>query len=74
MPDFAKSPAVGSNAYEHLDELDGFPVLTIDYAADGTVLGETRFRGSRIETIDAAGFEPPEGYQKQSIVPQIGVQ
>jgi len=59
MPDFAKSPAVGSHAYEHLDELDGFPVVTIDYADDGTVLGENRFTGSRIAAVDAGEFDPP---------------
>lgn len=74
MPDFAKSPAVGSHAYEHLDELDGFPIVTIDYADDGTVLGENRFTGSRIAAVDADEFEPPADYAEQSIAPKIGVQ
>ncbi len=68
MPDFAKSPAVGTNAYEHLDELGGFPVVTIEYAADGSVVGENHLKSSRVESLDDAEFEPPAGYARKTLV------
>ncbi len=70
MPDFAKSPAVGTNAYEHLEELGGFPVVTIDYSPDGSVIGESRLKESRVESLDDAEFEPPAGYARKTLVQQ----
>lgn len=68
MPDFAKSPAVGTNAYEHLEELGGFPVVTIDYATDGTVTGESHLKRSRIETLADSEFEAPASYAQKTLV------
>lgn len=68
MPDFAKSPAVGSNAYEHLEELGGFPVVTIDYAPDGSVTGESHLKSSRVESLGAAEFDAPAGYARKNLV------
>ncbi len=68
MPDFAKSPAVGTNAYEHLEELGGFPVVTIDYAPDGSVMGESHLKGSRLASLDDSDFEAPEGYARKTLV------
>lgn len=68
MPDFAKSSAVGTNAYEHLEELGGFPVVTIDYAPDGSVMGESHLKRSRIEALDAGEFEAPDGYARKTLV------
>lgn len=68
MPDFAKSPAVGANAYEHLEELGGFPIVTIELAPDGSVLGENRLVSSREETVGADEFEPPADYQRATLV------
>ena len=68
MPDFAKSPAVGTNAYEHLEELGGFPVVTIDYAPDGSIAGESHLRNSRVEALGDDEFEPPAGYARKTLV------
>jgi hypothetical protein len=68
MPEFAKSPAVGANAYEHLEELGGFPIVTIELAPDGSVLGENRLVSSREEAVSADEFEPPAGYQRATLV------
>ncbi len=70
MPDFAKSPAVGTNAYEYLEELGGFPIVTIELGPDGSVLGERRLLNSRKETIAADEFEPPEGYARATLAQQ----
>ena len=68
MPEFAKSPAVGANAYEHLEELGGFPIVTIELAPDGSVLGENRLVSSREETLAADEFEPPADYERATLV------
>jgi hypothetical protein len=68
MPDFAKSPAVGTNAYEHLEELGGFPVVTIDYSPDGNVIGESHLKGSKVASLNAAEFEAPAGYARKTLV------
>ena len=70
MPDFAKSPAVGTNAYEHLEELGGFPIVTIELAPDGSVLGERRLLSSRTESIAADEFDPPADYAQATLVQQ----
>lgn len=68
MPNFAKSPAVGSHAYEHFDDLDGFPVVTIDIGADGAPTGETRLKTSAEQEVDPAAFEPPAGYSQMQVM------
>ena len=47
--------------------------LALEVARLG-VLGENRFTGSSITTVDADEFEPPADYVEQSIAPRIGVQ
>ena len=68
MPDFAKSDQVGSHAYEHLEELGGFPVVTIDHAADGTITDESRLLNSKQTSVDPGSFEPPANYQQQQLM------
>ena len=59
---------MGANAYEHLDELGGFPIVTIELAPDGSVLGENRLVSSREETLAADEFEPPADYERATLV------
>lgn len=68
MPDFAKSDQVGGHAYEHLEELGGFPVVTIDHAADGSVTDESRLLSSKQTDVPADSFEPPANYQRQELM------
>ncbi|MDJ0939169.1 MAG: hypothetical protein QNJ00_05355 [Woeseiaceae bacterium] len=67
MPSFAQSPEQGSHAYEHLKELGGFPVVTIEYDASGNATSESRLRTSRVETVDALTFEAPAGYRQEQL-------
>ena len=68
MPDFAKSSSVGSNAYEHLEELGGFPVVTLDHDGNGSVTAETRLISSKEESVDSASFEAPASYQRMQMM------
>lgn len=68
LPSFAQDPNSGSHAYEHLDELGGFPIVTIEYGSDGSVDRESRLKSSRIEDVDASAFAAPAGYTQQQIM------
>jgi hypothetical protein len=48
-------------------ELGGYPVYARDYDDTGMLEGESTLTSSRSESIDAAMFEPPEGYRKQDM-------
>ena len=68
MPSFAQSPEQGSHAYEHLKELGGVPVVTIEYDASGRAMSESRLRTSRQEKVDPATFEAPAGYRREQLL------
>ena len=55
------------NPFEHMKELDGFPVLTREFADDGSLEGESLLRSSQRQTIDPDAFEPPSGYKRQEM-------
>ena len=67
MPAFAQSPESGNNAYEHLDELGGFPVVVIDYDENGAAVTESQLRSSKTMDLDAEVFQPPAGYKRQQM-------
>jgi hypothetical protein len=50
--------------FAHIRELGGFPVYSKDYDETGAVTGESSLISSRSDAIDAAMFEPPEGYRR----------
>ena len=59
--------AGANNPFANLANLDGFPVLTHEFSADGELKSETLFRSARRQTIDPDAFEPPSGYKRQEI-------
>lgn len=78
MSDFLKemrgsfSGAFGSvggspNAFEHMKEIGGFPVVSRDFGEDGSLEGESSLRSARRQTMDPNAFEPPSGYKRQEM-------
>ena len=57
----------GGNILAEMKDLNGFPVVTRDFAEDGSLEGESTLRSSRRRTLDPAEFEPPSGYKRRSI-------
>lgn len=53
--------------FEHMEELDGYPVLVRDFGADGGALSETRLTSAETADVDPALFEPPSGYRETSL-------
>lgn len=54
-----------------MDQIDGFPVLVRQL--DGTTaVRETKFKGARSKTIEAATFEIPAGWTRQELGAPVG--
>ncbi len=69
MPDFGqKGSGIGDNAFEHMKELGGFPVVTREFDAGGGLDDESTLRSAKRRTLDPAEFEPPAGYKRRSMM------
>jgi hypothetical protein len=60
-------PAMDDMVFEHLKELGGFPVVTREFADDGSLQEETALRSAKRQTIDPDTFNPPSGYKQQEM-------
>ena len=67
LPSFAGSRDMADPAFEHMKEIGGFPVVTKEFADDGSLEGETTLRSARRQTLDPDAFEPPSGYKRQEM-------
>lgn len=55
--------------FAQMRELGGYPIYARDYDENGALEGESTLKSSSAESVDAAKFEPPEGYRKQEMTP-----
>ena len=53
--------------FGHLEELDGYPVLTREFDESGDVTSESVLRSAATEDLDPSLFEPPSGYREMSL-------
>ena len=65
LPKFAESG--GDQAFEHMKEMGGFPVVTRELADDGSLESESSLRSARRQALDPDAFEPPAGYKRQEM-------
>jgi len=70
MPKFGTDEDSDDNPFEHMQELDGFPVLTYDYASDGSTASESSLRSSTQRAVAATEFEPPAAYKQREMMPR----
>lgn len=49
--------------FEHMKELDGYPLLYRDFSPSGSMRRQTILTGARAESIPPERFNPPRGYQ-----------
>ena len=54
--------------FAHMRQLGGYPVYAKDYDDSGALEGESTLKSSSSKAIDAAKFEPPEGYRRQEMM------
>ncbi len=62
------SQTAGDSVFQHMNELDGFPVVTKDYGDDGSLESESALHSAKQRTVDPAEFEPPAGYKRQKMM------
>ncbi len=68
MPDFGQGDSgIGDNAFEHIKEIGGFPVVTRDFGDDGSLEDESTLRSAQRRTLDPDEFEPPAGYKRRQM-------
>jgi len=53
--------------WEHMRELDGYPVLTRELDESGAVTSETVLRAAESKRLDTGFFEPPAGYAARQL-------
>ena len=62
------SQTAGDTVFQHMNELDGFPVVTKDYGDDGSLESESALHSAKQRAVDPAEFEPPAGYARQKMM------
>ena len=62
------SETAGDTVFQHMNELNGFPVVTKDYRDDGSLEGEWALHSAKRRTLDPAEFEPPAGYKRRQMM------
>ena len=62
------SQTAGDTVFQHMNELDGFPVVTKDYGDDGSLKSESALHSAKQRAVDPAEFEPPAGYKRQKMM------
>lgn len=69
LPQFGANggPGMDDNMFAYMDELGGFPVVTRELDHNGQLLTESTLRSSKRRSFEAADFEPPAGYKRQSL-------
>jgi len=70
MPSFGVDEDADDNPFEHMNEMDGFPVLTYEYASDGSIASESWLHSSTQKEVDPAEFEPPSAYERREMMPR----
>jgi hypothetical protein len=54
-----------ASAWRDMETLKGYPILSRDFSADGKVTSETRLTLAKSQSVPAAQFEVPAGFQEQ---------
>lgn len=58
---------MGGNMFAEIKRVNGFPVLTREFAEDGSLESESWLRSAKRRQLDPAEFEPPRGYRRRSL-------
>ncbi len=67
LPKIGGGKSMGDATYEHLKEMNGFPVRTREYEDNGMLAGQSSLVSSREADFDPADFEPPTNYKRQDL-------
>ena len=70
LPDFGADQDANDNPFEYMQEMEGFPVVTYEYASDGSIATESSLRSATQRTVEPAEFEPPSAYKRRDMMPR----
>jgi len=68
LPSMGDGGSLGDAAYEHLKEMNGFPVRTREFGDDGVLDGQTTLLSSQEVDYDSADFSPPKKYKRKDMM------
>jgi len=68
LPKMGGGKSLGDATYEHLKEMNGFPVRTREYDDNGRLTGNSTLISSEEADFDPADFEPPKKYKRQDLM------
>jgi len=68
LPKMGGGGSLGDATYEHLKEMNGFPVRTAEYGDDGVLDGRSTLISSKEANFDPADFEPPKKYKRKDMM------
>lgn len=67
IPQLASGGDVADAAFEHMKEMNGFPVVTREFGDDGSLERMVRLKSATRRSFDPATFEPPAGYKRKDM-------
>jgi len=68
LPTMGGGGSLGDATYEHLKEMNGFPVRTLEYGDDGVLDGQSTLISSKEVDFDPADFHPPKKYKRKDMM------
>ena len=68
LPKMGGGQSLGDATYEHMKEMNGFPVRTLEYGDDGVLDGQSSLKSSKRVDFSAADFEPPKNYKRKDLM------
>jgi hypothetical protein len=68
MPQMGEAESFGDATFEHMREMNGYPVMTREFDASGAVQYESKLISAQESTLDPADFEPPKNYKRKDIM------
>lgn len=68
LPKMGDGGSIGDAAFEHLKEMNGFPVRTREFGNDGILDGQSTLISSKKADFEPADFEPPKKYKRKDLM------
>ena len=68
LPKMGGGGSLGDATYEHIKEMNGFPVRTREYGDNGKLAGQSSLISSKEVDFDPTDFEPPKKYKRQDLM------
>lgn len=68
LPRMGDGASIGDAAYEHMKEMNGFPVRTREYGDDGVLDGESKLVEAKEVATDSEEFSPPKKYKRKDLM------